>query len=102
MSRRAWVAAAAGLIVVLGAAHRHQDPPDPAPVDTPDAVRVHTGGGHQWRSYSCAVDGTLTAVDPDTEQARAAAAQACADTNAAIDHAPWPSGLHQVPLPGDH
>lgn len=31
MSRRAWVAAAAGLIVVLGAAHRHQDPPDPAP-----------------------------------------------------------------------
>lgn len=47
----------------------------------------------------CDMNNHAVNVKPNTKQARDAAEKGCQNTGAAIDNAPWPSGVSVIPLP---
>jgi hypothetical protein len=85
-SKRALTAA-----VLLAIALSGCEPTSTQPASDP-AERAFT-------ATSCDENNTAFDVEPDTAEARAAATDWCVRMAAAIDNAPWPSGLTPAPLP---
>lgn len=91
-----FAAACAVALLVVGA--NTDDAPPPTPAAPPAAV-VELGTDGVEYDAKCDQLGDAFDVVPDNVDTRAAAQAACHHHHDAAANAPWPSGLHLVPLP---